>query len=125
MMFRVKRRYLALLMCCALGSLAVAGPRKVIIDTDPGTDDAMAIMLALNSPEFDVLALTVVPGNVTAAQGLENALRMVSLANRCDIIVAGGAQHPLFQKLITAEFWHGKNGLAKNQIPKRKGQRRP
>ena len=100
-----------------LGSLAGAAPRKVIIDTDPGTDDAMAIMLALNSPEFDVRALTVVPGNVTAAQGLENALRMVSLANRCDIIVAGGAQHPLFQKLTTAEFWHGKNGLANVELP--------
>jgi len=112
-------------MFCALGSLAVAGPRKVIIDTDPGTDDAMAIMLALNSPEFDVLALTVVPGNVTAAQGLENALRMVSLANRCDIIVAGGAQHPLFQKLITAEFWHGKNGLANVELAPSKCRKDP
>ena len=77
----------------------------------------MAMMLALNSPELDVRAITVVPGNVTAAQGLDNALRMVSLANRCDIPVAGGAQHPLFQKLITAEFWHGKNGLANIQLP--------
>jgi purine nucleosidase len=92
-------------------------PKKVIIDTDPGTDDAVAIMLALNSPELDVRALTVVPGNVVAAQGLENALRMVSLANRCDIPVAGGAQHPLFQKLITAEFWHGKNGLGNVELP--------
>jgi purine nucleosidase len=96
---------------------AAAAGRKVIIDTDPGTDDALAIMLALNSPELDVRALTVVPGNVTAAQGLENALRMVSLANRCDVLVAAGAQHPLFQKLITAEFWHGKNGLADVQLP--------
>ena len=77
----------------------------------------MALMLALNSPELDVRAITVVPGNVTAAQGLENALRMVSLANRCDIPVAAGAQHPLFQKLITAEFWHGKNGLANVELP--------
>ncbi len=74
-------------------------------------------MLALHSPELDVRAITVVPGNVTASQGLENALRMVSLANRCDIPVAGGAQHPLFQKLITAEFWHGKNGLANVELP--------
>jgi inosine-uridine nucleoside N-ribohydrolase len=96
---------------------AAAAGRKVIIDTDPGTDDALAIMLALNSPELDVRALTIVPGNVTAAQGLENALRMVSLANRCDVLVASGAQHPLFQKLITAEFWHGKNGLADVQLP--------
>lgn len=124
-MFRFKRVGIAALVFCAGASLAMAGPRKVIIDTDPGTDDAMAIMLALNSPEFDVLALTVVPGNVTAAQGLENALRMVSLANRCDIIVAGGAQHPLFQKLITAEFWHGKNGLANVELPPSKCKKDP
>ena len=116
-MVRVKLEFLVLLLFGLVGSLASAQPRKVIIDTDPGTDDAMAIMLALNSPEFDVRALTVVPGNVTAAQGLENALRMVSLANRCDIAVAAGAQHPLFQKLITAEFWHGKNGLANVELP--------
>jgi purine nucleosidase len=96
---------------------AAAAPRKIIIDTDPGTDDAMALMLALNSPELDVRAITVVPGNVTAQQGLENALRMMSLANRCDIPVAAGAQRPLFQKLITAEYWHGKNGLANIELP--------
>ena len=77
----------------------------------------MAILLALNSPELDVQALTVVPGNVTAQLGLENALKLVSLAGRCDIPVAGGAQHPLFQKLITAEFWHGQNGLANIELP--------
>jgi purine nucleosidase len=91
--------------------------RRVIIDTDPGTDDAMAIILALNSPEFKVEALTVVPGNVDAPQGLENALKIVSLAGRCDVVVAGGAQHPLNQKLITAQFWHGKNGLANVELP--------
>jgi purine nucleosidase len=101
----------------ATSTLVPPAPKKVIIDTDPGTDDSVAIMLALNSPELDVRALTVVPGNVVAAQGLENALRMVSLANRCDIPVAGGAQHPLFQKLITAEFWHGRNGLANVELP--------
>jgi purine nucleosidase len=109
-----------ILLCLAVAVGMPAAPRKVIIDTDPGTDDAMAIMLALNSPELDVRAFTVVPGNVTAAQGLENALRMVSLANRCDIPVAAGAQHPLFQKLVTAEFWHGKNGLANIELPSAK-----
>ncbi|MGA8285082.1 MAG: nucleoside hydrolase, partial [Candidatus Sulfotelmatobacter sp.] len=94
-----------------------AAPRRVIIDTDPGTDDAMAIILALNSPEFKVEALTVVPGNVEAWQGLENALKIVSLADRCDVMVAGGAQHPLNQKLITAQYWHGKNGLANVELP--------
>jgi inosine-uridine nucleoside N-ribohydrolase len=92
-------------------------PKRVIIDTDPGTDDAMAIILALNSPELKVEALTVVPGNVDGRQGLENALKIISLAGRCDVPVAGGAQHPLNQKLITAQFWHGKNGLADVELP--------
>jgi inosine-uridine nucleoside N-ribohydrolase len=94
-----------------------SSPKRVIIDTDPGTDDAMAILLALNSPELKVEAFTVVPGNVDARQGLENALKIVSLAGRCDVPVAGGAQHPLDQKLITAQFWHGKNGLANVELP--------
>jgi len=106
-----------LLIWLATATPASAGAKKIIFDTDPGTDDALALMLALNSPELDVRAITVVPGNVTASQGLENALRMVSLANRCDIPVAAGAQHPLFQKLVTAEFWHGKNGLANVELP--------
>ncbi|MFZ0307410.1 MAG: nucleoside hydrolase [Candidatus Sulfotelmatobacter sp.] len=98
-------------------AFAQATPKRVIIDTDPGTDDAMAIILALNSPELKVEALTVVPGNVDGRQGLENALKIVSLAGRCDVTVAGGAQHPLNQKLITAQFWHGKNGLANVELP--------
>ncbi len=108
---------LLILLATALAVSASAAPKKIILDTDPGADDAMALMLALNSSEVDVRAITVVPGNVTAQQGLENALRMVSLANRCDIPVAAGAQHPLFQKLTTAEFWHGKNGLANVELP--------
>ncbi len=107
---------LTLLTLVAISS-AQSSPKRVIIDTDPGTDDAMAIILALNSPELKVEALTVVPGNVDAKQGLENALKIVSLAGRCDVIVAGGAQHPLNQKLITAQFWHGKNGLANVELP--------
>ena len=109
----------AALLICVLAALPLPAlaAKKIIFDTDPGSDDALALMLALNSPELDVRAITVVPGNVTAAMGLENALRMVSLANRCDIPVAAGAQHPLFQKLITAEFWHGKNGLANVELP--------
>lgn len=90
---------------------------RVIIDTDPGVDDAMAILLALNSPELKVEALTVVPGNVDSQLGTENALKIVSLANRCDIPVARGAHHPLNQKLITAQYWHGKNGLADVELP--------
>jgi purine nucleosidase len=91
--------------------------RKVIIDTDPGTDDAMAILLALNSPEIEVKALTVVAGNVVVDQGLANALKLVSLAGRCDVLVAKGASHPLVQKLVTAEFFHGANGLGNVELP--------
>jgi inosine-uridine nucleoside N-ribohydrolase len=58
-----------------------------------------------------------VPGNVDGRQGLENALKIVSLAGRCDVAVAGGAKHPLNQKLITAQFWHGPNGLAGVELP--------
>ena len=92
-------------------------PQRVIIDTDPGIDDAFAILLALNSPELKVEALTVVPGNVDGRQGLENALKIASLAGRCDVAIAGGAKHPLNQKLITAQYWHGPNGLAGLELP--------
>ena len=76
----------------------------------------MALMLALNSPELDVRAITVVPGNVTAKQGLENAAHGLS-GQPLRHSGCGWAQHPLFQKLITAEMWHGKNGLANIELP--------
>jgi inosine-uridine nucleoside N-ribohydrolase len=106
-----------LALLCALSAAVAQTPRRVIIDTDPGVDDAMAILLALNSPELKVEALTVVPGNINGQQGLENALKIVTLAGRCDVPVAAGAQHPLNQKLVTAQFWHGKNGLANVELP--------
>lgn len=108
----------ALIALLFLVTNAIAqSPQRVIIDTDPGIDDAMAILLALNSPELKVEALTVVPGNVEVWQGLENALKLASLAGRCDLPVARGARHPLNQKLITAQYWHGKNGLAGVELP--------
>ncbi|MDQ1388908.1 MAG: hypothetical protein QOF56_2362 [Acidobacteriaceae bacterium] len=116
---------LSFVLICITQGFTQAGPKRVIIDTDPGADDAMAIILALNSPELRVEALTVVPGNVDAQQGLENALKLVSLAGRCDVTVAGGAQHPLNQKLITAQFWHGKNGLANVELPPAKCKKDP
>jgi inosine-uridine nucleoside N-ribohydrolase len=105
------------LVLSASAAFSQTAPQRVIIDTDPGTDDAMAILLALNSPELKVEAFTVVPGNVDGRQGLDNALKIVSLAGRCDIPVAAGAQHPLMQKLITAQYWHGKNGIAGIELP--------
>jgi purine nucleosidase len=104
-------------LTCLLVALPALASQKIIFDTDPGTDDALALMLAFTSPELDVRAITVVPGNVTLEMGAENALRMASLANRCDIPIAAGAHGPLFQKLITAEMWHGKNGLGNVELP--------
>ncbi len=103
-------------LLAALPGAAAAG-KKVIIDTDPGIDDALAILLALHSPELEVQALTVVPGNVPLRQGVENALKLTSLTDRCDLPVAAGAERPLVQKLTTAEFWHGQNGLADVELP--------
>jgi inosine-uridine nucleoside N-ribohydrolase len=111
------KAFLPVIVLSLLASVAAETARRVIIDTDPGVDDAMAILLALNSSELKVEALTVVPGNVDGRQGLENALKLVSLAGRCDLPVAGGAQHPLNQKLITAQYWHGKNGFAGVELP--------
>ena len=92
-------------------------PERVIIDTDPGTDDALAILLALQSPELRVEGLTIVAGNVTASAGLVNALKIVSLADRCDVPIAAGAQRPLHATLNTEPFWNGPNGLGGAELP--------
>ncbi len=110
--------FLALVLAWGTAALAAPpGARPVIIDSDMGPDDALAVLLTLNSPELDVRAITVVPGNVTARQGLENALALASLADRCDIPVAAGAQHPLIRKLVTADYFVGSNGLGNTKLP--------
>lgn len=91
--------------------------QRVIIDTDPGTDDALALLLAFNSPELRVEAITVVAGNVTADLGLDNALRIASLAEKCDVPIAKGAAGPLAQKLNTEEFWNGAGGVGGAELP--------
>ena len=88
-----------------------ASPRRIIIDTDPGVDDAMAIFLALRSPELKVEAITAVSGNVPLELTLPNALRLAEIAGRTDIPIAGGASVPLVRRLITAKYVHGNNGL--------------
>src|SRR5512140_3908990 len=70
-------------------------PIPIIIDTDPGMDDALAILLALRSPELDVRGLTIVAGNVGSAQGAINARKILKAAGRCDVPIAVGADHPL------------------------------
>ncbi len=87
-------------------------PRKIIIDTDPGQDDAVAILLALGSPdEIEVLGITAVAGNVPLHLTQKNARIICELAGRPDVKVYAGCDAPLKRKLVTAEHVHGKTGL--------------
>lgn len=96
---------------------AARGPRRVIIDTDPGVDDAFALLLAMRSPELRIEGITPVAGNVPLELTLPNALRMVEIAGRTDIPVAAGADRPLERRLVTATYAHGENGLGGAEFP--------
>ncbi len=91
--------------------------RKIIIDTDPGQDDAVAIMLALASPEIDVLGITVVAGNVPLPLTRINALKVCELAGHPDVRVFAGCDAPLTRALVTAEHVHGRTGLDGPDLP--------
>lgn len=91
--------------------------RKVIIDTDPGQDDAVAILLALASPEIEVLGITAVAGNVPLPLTHKNARIVCELAGRTDIPVFAGCEAPLKRRLVTAEHVHGKTGLDGIDLP--------
>ncbi|KAA2215340.1 nucleoside hydrolase [Pseudoroseomonas oryzae] len=99
--------------------------RKIIIDTDPGKDDAVAILLALASPELEVLALTAVAGNVPLARTEGNARRLLELAGRPDIPVYGGCARPLVRPPVTAEHVHGDTGLQGLILPEPSVPARP
>ena len=89
----------------------------IILDCDPGHDDAIAMVLALASPELDVKAITASAGNQTPDKTLRNVLRMLTLLRRQDIPVAGGARKPLMRELIIAENVHGESGLDGPALP--------
>jgi purine nucleosidase len=91
--------------------------RKIIIDTDPGQDDAVAILLALASPELDLLGITCVAGNVPLAMTAKNARIICELANRPETRVFAGCDAPMSRKLVTAEHVHGKTGLDGITLP--------
>ena len=91
--------------------------QKVIIDTDPGQDDAVAILLALASPELEVLGITAVAGNVPLPLTQKNARIACELAGRTDIPVFAGCEAPLKRRLVTAEHVHGKTGLDGIDLP--------
>lgn len=93
-------------------------PRKIIIDTDPGQDDAVAILLALASPEdLDVIGITTVAGNVPLHLTSRNARVVCELAGNLDVPVFAGCDAPLQRKLVTAEHVHGKTGLDGIELP--------
>src|SRR3989475_2849313 len=100
--------------------IAGRGPFRVVIDTDPGVDDALALLLAMRSPELKIEAITPVAGNVPLELSLPNALRMVEIAGRTDIPVAAGAKTPLLRRLVTAAYAHGENGLGGTVFPEPK-----
>ena len=92
--------------------------RSIIIDTDPGQDDAVAILTALASPEdFDVLGIVGVAGNVPLNLSVKNALKIVELSGRTDVKVYAGCDRPMKRELVTAEYVHGKTGLDGPTLP--------
>lgn len=86
-------------------------PNRIIIDTDPGQDDAFAILLALASPELEVLGITTVAGNVPVGQTADNARRMVELAGRAEVPVFAGAERPLLRAPRPVPEIHGGTGI--------------
>ena len=92
-------------------------PHSLIIDTDPGQDDAVAILLALASPEINLLGITTVAGNVPLALTQENARKICDLAGRTDMQVFAGLDRPLVRPLVTAEHVHGRTGLDGPVLP--------
>lgn len=93
-------------------------PRKIIIDTDPGQDDAFALLFALGSPaELEVVGVTTVGGNVPLRLTSKNALKVVELAGRPDVPVYAGCPGPMVKPLMTAEYVHGETGLDGADLP--------
>jgi inosine-uridine nucleoside N-ribohydrolase len=95
---------------------------KIVIDCDPGHDDAMAILLALASPEVELIAITTVAGNQTLDKTTRNALVTLEVAGRADVRVAAGANAPLRRELRTAAHVHGETGLDGPELPEPSAQ---
>jgi purine nucleosidase len=110
-------RTFAILVTSMLLCRISSAERRIILDVDPGIDDALAMFLAMRSDELKIEAITVVSGNVLVDLGAENALKLVELAGRADLLVAKGAKYPLQKKLITAEAVHGEDGLGVKKLP--------
>ena len=94
--------------------------RRIILDTDPGVDDALAFLLAFASPEIRVEAVTTVDGNVDVEKGTRNARQLLEFLGRDDVPVARGASHPMLRPMGNAESFHGKTGLMDAVLPEPK-----
>ena len=92
-------------------------PTPIVIDCDPGHDDAIALLLALASPELEVLGVTTTYGNQTVDKTTANALRVLELAGRTGVLVARGAAEPLARPLVVAAHVHGDSGLDGPTLP--------
>lgn len=90
---------------------------KIIIDCDPGIDDSLAIMLALLSPEVEVIGITIVAGNSPAEMGFRNAKKVLSFLNRLDVPVYVGAKAPRVREYVNALDTHGADGLGESFLP--------
>ena len=93
----------------------------ILIDCDPGHDDAIAILLALASPEVDVVGITTVQGNASIEKATANAIRILEFAGRDDIPVARGADRPLLRQPFVAKYVHGESGLDGPDLPPAQG----
>ena len=93
----------------------------ILLDCDPGHDDAIALLLALASPELELLGVTTVAGNQTLEKTTANALRVLELAGRGDVPVAAGADRPLARELFIAAYVHGETGLDGPTLPEPQG----
>ena len=99
--------------------------KKIIIDCDPGIDDSLAIMLALQSPELEVIGITIVAGNSPAELGFQNAKRVLNFLGRLDVPVYVGADRPRVREYVNALDTHGADGLGESFLPEVPGQEIP
>lgn len=97
-------------------------PKRIIIDTDPGVDDALAFLLALASPEIQLEALTTTQGNVTLEKATQNALSVLELGRATHIPVASGSVVPLVQPLRASAYVHGESGIGNSRLPQPKSR---
>jgi inosine-uridine nucleoside N-ribohydrolase len=95
----------------------VSEPTRILLDCDPGHDDAIALLLALVSPELELLGVTTVAGNQTLEKTTANALRVLEFVGRGDVPVAAGADRPLARELFIGAYVHGESGLDGPALP--------